>query len=117
MWHHKLWLIDHGAALYFHHSWADINERSKDRFSLIKDHVLLQLANALEAADETMKSMISDSEIRRIVRMVPDEWLLEPSPFSTPAEHRQAYIDYLLRRLEEPRSFVEEAIRARSVQV
>ena len=117
MWHHKLWLIDHGAALYFHHAWPDINERSKDRFTLIKDHVLLQLASALEAADETMKSMVTESEIRRIVGMVPDDWLLEPSPFGTPAEHRQAYIDYLLRRLEEPRSFVEEAIRARSVQV
>lgn len=117
MWHHKLWLIDHGAALYFHHSWPDINERSKDRFTLIKDHVLLQLASAIEAADETMKSIVTESEISRIVGTVPDDWLLEPSPFRTPAEHRQAYIDYLLRRLQEPRNFVEEAMRARSVQV
>ena len=50
LWHRKIWLIDHGAALYFHHRWTDINERSKDRFPLIKDHILLPFAGALEAA-------------------------------------------------------------------
>ena len=117
MWHHKLWLIDHGAALYFHHSWSNIEERSKDPFTLIKDHVLLQTANALEAADVAMKQMITEEEITRIVELVPDGWLLDSSPFSGAADNRQAYVEYLLRRLDEPRYFVEEAIRARSVRV
>ena len=117
IWHHKLWLIDHGAALYFHHSWANVGERSKDKFALIKDHVLLPFASALEAADAAMKLVITESEINRIVELVPDDWLLEPSPFSSAAENRQAYVKYLLRRFEEPRNFVEEAMRARSVQV
>jgi HipA-like kinase len=117
MWHHKLWLIDHGAALYFHHSWSNIEERSKDPFTLIKDHVLLQTANAIEAADVAMKQMITEEAIKRIVELVPDAWLLDNSPFSGSADNRQAYVEYLLRRLDEPRYFVEEAIRARSVRV
>lgn len=117
MWHHKLWLIDHGAALYFHHSWSNIEERSKDPFTLIKDHVLLQIANTLEATDVAMKSRITEQEIRRIVELVPDGWLHGNSPFGGAAENRQAYVEYLLRRLDEPRYFVEEAIRARTVRV
>src|SRR5262245_18262378 len=83
LWHRKLWLIDHGAALYFHHSWAGMEERSKHPFPLIKEHILLELAGALEAADDAMLSKINESEIRRIVELVPDDWMLGHSPFST----------------------------------
>jgi hypothetical protein len=117
LWHRRIWLIDHGAALYFHHTWPDIKERSKDPFPMIKDHILLEFATALEAADEAMRSTISEEEISRIVDLVPDEWMLGSSPFSTTAENRQAYVEYLVRRLDQPRYFVEEAIRARSVRV
>ena len=112
MWHRKLWLIDHGAALYFHHSWTDMDRRSKDPFPLVKEHILLPFANALEAADQAMKALITDETIRRIVDLVPDEWMKDSS-FSTAAETRRAYIEYLTRRLGEPRNFVEEAIRVR----
>ena len=117
LWHRKMWLIDHGAALYFHHGWTRMEERSKDPFPSIKDHILLKFATALEAADDAMMSKITEAEIRRIVELVPDDWMLGNSPFSSVAENRQAYIEYLLRRLEAPRNFVEEAIRARSVRV
>jgi hypothetical protein len=113
MWHRKLWLIDHGAALYFHHSWTNMDQRSKDPFALIKEHILLPFASAIETADETMHRAISDEVIQRVVNLVPDDWLKDDSRFSTIAEHRQAYVQYLTRRLEEPRTFVEEAIRAR----
>ncbi len=113
MWHRKLWLIDHGAALYFHHAWAGMDQRSKDPFPLIKEHILLPFANALEAADEAMTAVITEELIKEIVDLVPDDWMKENSPFSTTAENRQAYVEYLTRRLEEPRRFVEEAIRAR----
>ena len=113
MWHRKLWLIDHGAALYFHHSWTDMDQRSKDPFRLIKEHILLPFANTLEAADEALSKTITETEIRRIVDLVPDDWMNDPAPFNTIAENRQAYVDYLTRRLEQPRHFVEEAIRAR----
>ena len=45
--------------------------------------------------------------------LIPDDWMHDNSPFNTTAENRQAYVDYLTRRLEAPRHFVEEAIRAR----
>ncbi|HEX5874985.1 MAG TPA: HipA family kinase [Pyrinomonadaceae bacterium] len=113
MWHRKLWLIDHGAALYFHHAWTDMDQRSKDPFRLIKEHILLPFANALETADQAMTAVITADVIKGIVDLVPDEWMTENSPFSTTTEHRQAYVDYLARRLDAPRHFVEEAIRAR----
>ena len=113
MWHRKLWLIDHGAALYFHHAWTDMDQRSKDPFRLIKEHILLPFANALETADQAMTAVITADVIKGIIDLVPDEWMTENSPFSTTTEHRQAYVDYLTRRLDAPRHFVEEAIRAR----
>lgn len=117
MWHRKLWLIDHGAALYFHHSWTNMDRRPKDPFALIKDHILLPFASALEAIDGPMTTTITENAIREIIELVPDDWLYVDSPFSTTDENRKAYVEYLLRRLEEPRNFLEEAIRARSVQV
>jgi len=113
MWHRKLWLIDHGAALYFHHAWTNMDQRSKDPFPLIKEHILLPFANALETADQTMTALITEEVIKRIVDLVPDDWMKESSPFSTIAENRQAYVEYLTRRLDAPRHFIEEAIRAR----
>ncbi|HKY26648.1 MAG TPA: HipA family kinase, partial [Pyrinomonadaceae bacterium] len=113
MWHRKLWLIDHGASLYFHHAWTDIDQRSKDPFPLIKEHILLPFANGIDTADQTMTTLITDEVIKRIVDLVPDDWMNENSPFRTTAEVRQAYVDYLTRRLEQPRHFVQEAIRAR----
>jgi hypothetical protein len=113
MWHRRLWLIDHGAALYFHHSWTNMDQRVKDPFALIKEHILLPFANAIETVDQAMTAMITGDIIKNIVYLVPDDWMNENSPFSTIAENRQAYVDYLTRRLDEPRNFVEEAIRAR----
>ncbi len=117
MWHRKLWLIDHGAALYFHHSWTDMDRRPKDPFALIKDHILLPFASALEAVDGPMTTTITENAIREIVGRIPDDWMYGDSSFPTTTENREAYVKYLLRRLEEPRYFLEEAIRARSVQV
>ncbi|HEU4433846.1 MAG TPA: HipA family kinase [Pyrinomonadaceae bacterium] len=105
MWHRRLWLIDHGASLYFHHAWTGMDQRSHDPFPLIKEHILLPFATRIEAADKTMTAAITQDEIKRIVDLVPDEWV---------EDKRQAYVDYLTSRLEAPRRFVEEAIRARA---
>ncbi len=113
MWHRRLWLIDHGAALYFHHAWTDMDRRAKDPFPLIKEHILLPFADSLEAADQSMTATLSQPVIEQVVNLVPDDWLNENPRFPTTTEHRQAYIDYLTTRLEAPRNFVEEAIRAR----
>ena len=72
MWHRKLWLIDHGAALYFHHSWTDMDQRSKDPFRLIKQHILLPLAGDLKSANERMTALITEEVIKGVVDLLPD---------------------------------------------
>jgi len=109
VWHKQLQLIDHGAALYFHHSWDDKTDRSHDPFPRIKDHILLQFASLLREADAAMTKRITPEIINKIVALIPDSWLEGGS--------RNAYIQHLTRRLESPREFVEEAIRARSLLV
>jgi hypothetical protein len=114
IWHRQLRLIDHGAALYFHHAWENYLERSRDPFSRIKDHILLPLASELREADARMTMRLTPEIIRSIVTLVPDAWLTGEAAFSTGNDFREAYIQYLLRRLESPRAFLEEAIRARA---
>jgi len=109
MWHRRLWLIDHGAALYFHHRWDTFRERGRDAFPMIKDHVLLRLAASLEEADAKMIGRITPDVIRGIVNLVPDAWLMGGGD-----GQREAYLEFLTTRLEQPRAFLEEAIRARS---
>lgn len=114
VWHRKLQLIDHGAALYFHHDWGDYRERSADAFPAIKDHILLPFASELETAHEYMIRQITPEIIEQIVSLVPESWLTSDPHFPTGQQYRDAYVEYLTRRLAHSRTFVEEAIRARS---
>ena len=120
LWHRRLWLIDHGAALYFHHGSSgtgdDFLGRSRDPFPLIKDHVLLPFAGALAAVDPEMSGRLTGEVIERIVRLIPDPWLAGDggAPGGDGERRRDAYAAYLLKRLESPRPFLEAAIRARS---
>lgn len=113
-WHRKLWLIDHGAALYFHHGWDNVGERSRKPFVQIRDHVLLPLASRLAEVDAPLAEKITPVLIADIVAQIPESWLSAEAAFADVAAHRQAYADYLLQRIEAPRAFVEEAIRARA---
>ena len=113
VWHRRLWLIDHGAALYFHHDWDGYLDRATDPFARIRDHVLLPYASELREADARLGARLSRAVIERILHEVPDAWLGGDAPFANPAAHRAAYADYLCRRLESPHAFVEEALRAR----
>jgi len=117
MWHRRLWLIDHGAALYFHHTWSNYRERSSDPCPLIKDHVLLRSAAQLEAADSHLSKLINLDLVEMVVGLVPEEWLTQDSPFAGPTESRAAYIEYLTERLGRSNEFVEEAIRARTIHL
>lgn len=117
-WHRQLRLIDHGAALYFHHAWdPQFLERSTDSFPLIKDHILLPFADSLREADVRMRQHIKPALIQSLVELIPDAWLTGDNPFPSGDAHRQAYVDYLVRRLESPPAFLEEAVRARSLLV
>jgi hypothetical protein len=112
MWHRRLWLIDHGAALYFHHRWDTFRERSRDAFPMIKDHVLLSLADSLVEADAKMTERITPDAIRSIVRLIPDAWLFSDGSVGGSDGQRDSYLEFLVQRLEQPRVFLEEAIRA-----
>ena len=115
VWHRQLRLIDHGAALYFHHDWNDYQARATRPFVQIKDHVLLPFAAALEQIDAPMAARLTPAIISAIVALIPDAWLVGDAPFPDAQAHRAAYIDYLVRRLAAPRAFVAEAIHARGV--
>jgi hypothetical protein len=115
MWHRRLWLIDHGAALYFHHTWHNYRERSRDPFPLIKDHVLLPCASALQEVDAKMTGRMTPEIMDSIVQLIPDPWLGGDAALGGSTSYREAYLEYLLSRLEPPHVFLEEAIRARSL--
>jgi hypothetical protein len=109
LWHRRVHLIDHGAALYFHHDWNGHLERSRTPFPMVREHVLLPHAGDLRAADAALAPRLTEDLLGAIVAAVPDDWLEGP-----PAERRAGYVAYLRRRLEAPRPFVEEAVRARA---
>lgn len=115
VWHGRPWLIDHGAALYFHHGWDGSIERAAAPFARIADHVLLPFAGRLREADARLAPGLDAATVERILAEVPDAWLDHPDAFGDAAAQRDAYLRYLCRRLESPRAFVEEAIRARGV--
>lgn len=115
VWHRDLHLIDHGAALYFHHSWNNYLQRSADPFTAVKDHVLLQFARDMHAADAQLSPLVTEPLIRDLVSAVPEAWLASDDHFGSTGQTRAAYIEYLLRRIEQSHAFVEEAVRARSL--
>ena len=117
MWHRRLWLIDHGACLYFHHGtpWTAFGERADDRFALIREHVLLPRASELPAADARLAPRLTAAMIDAVTALIPDAWL--SSDDGDAEAQRAAYADYLTRRVQGPRSFVEEATHARLSRV
>jgi hypothetical protein len=117
MWHRQLWLIDHGAALIFHHQWDGYLARSTNPFPLIKDHVLLDFASRIAEADARMVQRLSADGVKQIIDLIPADWLEDTPHFNGPSAQRDAYLRYLMARLQPPRRFAEEAIRARAVHV
>ncbi len=105
LWHKRLHLIDHGAALYFHHDWARFVTRSRDPFAAVRDHVLLPFAGELARADAALAPLVTDELLRQIVAPIPDAWLESP-------DGRDRYRQFFSERLQAPRAFFEEAARA-----
>ena len=95
LWHHKLWLIDHGAALYFHHAWAPADMPALNPFPLIKDHVLLPYASKLAEADRQLSERLKSVDLAALVAAVPDDWLVPDGEFESIAQLRAAYLSFL----------------------
>ncbi|MET4083256.1 hypothetical protein ABIB40_003225 [Pedobacter sp. UYP30] len=117
VWHKELWLIDHGAALYFHHSWDNWESQAERPFILIKDHALLPWANRLEEVDVLFKAILTQGRLKTIVDLIPDQWLRAEGVFSDTDAHRAAYLKFLTSRLEHSTIFVNEANHAREISV
>ena len=114
VWHRQLWLIDHGAALYFHHAWERAEGAAERPFPAVRDHVLLPWARALSAAGERLADLLGSGAIGRALAEVPDAWLAGEASLATPDAHRAAYADHLTRRLAALPALVQEAERARA---
>lgn len=110
-WHKELWLIDHGASLYFHHAWTDWQVAEKP-FPSIKNHALLSLASELEEVNACFTSMLTKEKIDTIVKLIPEEWLTDGS-FESPEANRQAYRWFLENRIAHADFFVNEVRHAR----
>ncbi|MEZ5123971.1 MAG: HipA family kinase [Solirubrobacterales bacterium] len=108
LWHDRLHLIDHGAALYRQHGPGGLDpERDAERpFPAIADHVLLACAGSIEQADARLAPQVDRPLLERLAALVPGEWLAGPP--------RETYVEYLARRAQAPRTFAEEAERARA---
>ncbi len=112
-WHKELWLIDFGAALYFHHTWDNWKEQSIKPFVQIKEHVLLSRAGHLAKADARMKQLFTEEKIEAIISLVPDTWLNRKDSNETAADKRNVYKSFLVNRLKESAIFLNEALHAR----
>lgn len=114
MWHKELWLIDHGAALYFHHSWHNWAEQAKRPFVQVKDHVLLQWASQLTEVDAVFKALLTNELVRNVVNLIPNDWLTDASTEDTAEQRREVYYQFLTTRIANSSTFVTEAQHARA---
>jgi hypothetical protein len=114
LWRDELWLIDHGAALYFHHQWRGWRTRAQSPFPQIEEHVLLPLAGDLAAADARLRPRLTEDALRAVVAALPDDWLGGEEEFADSAAQRAAYVTFLSERLNGPRAWLQSAIEAQS---
>ena len=111
VWHRRLWLIDHGASLYFHHNWparegTALESASQRPFVAARDHVLLPFAGPIPEADAALAPRLTPEVLRTVVELVPTDWLAREPGFADAEEVRAAYLAYLSARLREPRDWV-----------
>jgi hypothetical protein len=102
VWHGKLWVIDHGAALYFHHGWTN-GITDPQRFARqpwdVADHVLRASVDRVGEADAEITGLLDESVFTEVLGAVPDEWLEPVRGAETPDAVRAAYVAFLGERL------------------
>lgn len=111
MWQKELWLIDHGASLYFHHAGTDALEASTNQFKLVRNHVLLPWAGRLADAEREIKSTLTNEILRSVVQKIPQEWLNDTST------SQEMYYTFLSNRLQHTDLFLNEAKHAKETLV
>ncbi len=113
IWHKELWLIDHGAAFFFHHSWDNWEKHAKSPFVYVKDHVLLPKATLLEEVNESSKKQLPEAKLREIVNLIPEVWLQWEDVEENAEQIREIYAQFLITRLAHADIFTKEAQDAR----
>jgi hypothetical protein len=119
-WQGQLWLIDHGAALYWHHGWdgTETNDSlmasAAQPFARAGEHVLLPFADSLSAAAAALVSAANDEVIARAVASVPDSWLETEGGGD---RLRAAYFTWLTARRTALPQIIEEADRVRTSRI
>jgi hypothetical protein len=112
MWHRRIYLIDHGAALFAHHNWGTMPQKAESPFAQIAQHVLLPWASEIENAGELAKAKLNEPVFAEIALEIPESWLEAVPSGQSADEKRRAYVDFLVGRLEASRNFEEEAMKA-----
>jgi hypothetical protein len=113
-WHKELWLIDHGASFYFHHSFTNWKQSALNPFVFIKDHVLFPQATLLPEVDREFKSVLDEVFFKDLVNLIPEDWLQWHEVDMTSSEIREIYYDFLITRLKNSHLFIDEAKRIRN---
>jgi hypothetical protein len=116
-WNRELWLIDHGASLYFHHSWDNWEEQARRPFVQVKDHVLLPWASQLPQVDAEFKAILTPALVQQVIALVPEEWLTGNGIEASPDERREVYKQFLLTRINSSEIFLNEAQNARKTLI
>jgi hypothetical protein len=112
-WHRRLFLIDHGASLFIHHTWRDPAEHARRPLDTITDHVLLPYASSLAGAHGRLAPVVTEPRLRAIVDLVPEAWLLPHPLIGDAAAQRDAYVEYLRARVATPAALVDAIEAAR----
>ena len=107
-WHRQLYLIDHGAALYFQHEWPTGDAAARSAFAPIREHVLLGAASGIAEAGHELAPLLDEDAIERIVADVPAVWLRDPA---------ERYVEHFRARLAAREIFEQEARRAHATHV
>ena len=111
VWHGRLWLIDHGAALWFHHAWQAAKSAATRPYDA-SDHVLAAIGGpGLAKADSELAPRVTRELLTEVLALVPDEWLESGEAevalgLDSPHALREAYIDHLLARVAGPRAWL-----------
>ena len=117
IWHKELWLIDHGATFYFHHSWDNWEKQAISPFLYIKDHVLLPQASMVERVNDEMVSLLSDEKLKEITDLIPVDWLEWEGSEMAPEEIKKVYYQFLVLRRNNSINFVKQIQDARETLI
>jgi hypothetical protein len=108
IWHKELWLIDHGATFYFHHSWDNWEKAAISPFPYIKDHVLLPQASMIEEINDEMIALLPNEKLLEITNLIPTDWLNWEGADITSEEIREVYYQFLVLRRNNSNNFVKQ---------